>query len=78
MNEEPTPTNYESIADDVNRTAEEASNRLKDKWETGKAKFSEAQHRAEDYARAYPWTTMGIALGLGLVFGLLASGGRRD
>jgi ElaB/YqjD/DUF883 family membrane-anchored ribosome-binding protein len=63
--------------ENLQETGEEIQNRLGEYWETGKERASEYARMTDRRIRENPYQTIGIALGVGLILGMLLSRGRR-
>jgi ElaB/YqjD/DUF883 family membrane-anchored ribosome-binding protein len=63
----------------LREAGEEIQNRLEDFWETSKEQAASCARATDRTIRDKPWQSVGIAFGVGLLFGLLISaGGRRS
>jgi len=61
----------ESMAEGLGETSEEIQNRLSDAWETGKERFGTYAQATDRAIREKPYQSIGIALGLGVLIGML-------
>ena len=73
----------EHLEDRANRTierlkeaGEDIQNRLGEFWETSKEQAASCARATDRAIRDNPWQSLGIAFGVGLLFGLLISSGR--
>jgi len=71
----------ESMAEGFGEASEEIQNRLGAVWETSKEKVSACAQATDRVIRERPYQSIGIALGLGVLIGMLINrsrGGRED
>ena len=66
----------QDIAGSLQEAGGEIQDRLGEFWETSKEKASACAKATDRTIREYPYQSIGIALGLGLITGLLLSRGR--
>lgn len=73
-------SSVESMAEGLGDAKEEMQNRLSDAWETGREKFGDYAQATDRVIREKPYQSIGIALGLGVLIGMLLnrSQGRRE
>ena len=57
----------------IRESLDAAKSRLHDAEHAALKKGEDAVHSAEDYAKRNPWQAMGVAAGIGLIFGVLLS-----
>lgn len=72
---ETTASHLENITDEIERGVQEGRYTWKEIQDTMMEKGRAAAEATDAYVHENPWTTMGIAAGLGLVVGLLLGGG---
>lgn len=66
----------ESMAEGLGDAREEIQNRLSEAWETGKEKFSDCTQATDRVIREKPYQALGIALGFGVLIGMLLNRNR--
>jgi len=59
----------------LRETGEDLQNRLGEFWETSKEQAASCARATDRAIRENPWQSVGIAFGVGLLFGLLIGGG---
>ncbi|MDB6023138.1 MAG: hypothetical protein JWQ04_2995 [Pedosphaera sp.] len=68
----------EDTMENLQETGEEIQNRLATYWEAGREKATEYVRTTDRAVRENPYQAIGIALGLGLIVGLILTRGRRS
>jgi len=69
---------YDSVSDDISHYADDANDRVRRLADQAKGKINDAKNQLSDRISGQPVPAAGIALGIGLVLGLLLAGaGRR-
>lgn len=68
---ETTASHLDNLSDEIERGIKEGRYTLKEIQDTVMEKGRAAAEATDAYVHENPWTTMGIAAGLGLVVGLL-------
>jgi ElaB/YqjD/DUF883 family membrane-anchored ribosome-binding protein len=75
---------YDDVSDEVGRYADDANNRIrnltsraKDSLNDAKGRINDAKNRLNDQINGQPVPSAAVALGLGLVLGLLLAAPRR-
>ncbi|SRR5581483_6247171 len=63
----------QNTLENFHETSEEIQNRLGEFWETSKERAASCARATDQAIRENPWQAVGIALGVGLLFGLLLS-----
>jgi ElaB/YqjD/DUF883 family membrane-anchored ribosome-binding protein len=61
--------------ENLQETGEDLQNRMGEYWETGKERASEYARATDRAIRENPYPSLGIALGIGLIFGMLLNRG---
>ncbi|MDB6110734.1 MAG: hypothetical protein JWR69_2484 [Pedosphaera sp.] len=68
----------QNAMENFQETTEDLQNRMGEFWETSKERASEYARVTDRRIRENPYQTIGIALGLGLIIGMLLNRGRRS
>jgi ElaB/YqjD/DUF883 family membrane-anchored ribosome-binding protein len=68
----------EDALDTLQEKGEEVQNRLGEFWETGRERATEYAKATDKAIRSNPYQAIGIALGIGLLTGLLLNRNRRS
>lgn len=61
----------QSMAEGYEETRDEIQNRLSEAWETGREKFGDYAQATDRMIRDKPYQALGIAIGLGVLIGML-------
>ena len=66
----------ESMAEGFEDARDEIQNRLSEAWQTGKEKFGNYAQATDRVIREKPYQSLGLALGLGVLIGMLLNRNR--